>query len=64
VGHLNQLLGRWRPTERTWCCDRCRAAALAAEHVPDDKHAGHHGQAQQHEDKIAQAGPETIERRG
>lgn len=63
MGRLNQLLDTLRPAERTWCCDRCRAAAHAPEQALDDKNAGQHDQAQEDEDKIGQGGPDVIERR-
>jgi hypothetical protein len=49
VGRLNQLLGTLSPTEKTWCCSRCQAAAQAANNDLGDRHSGHYGQHRQQE---------------
>jgi hypothetical protein len=33
VGVTNQVLGTLRSSRRTWCCERCRAAALKADNA-------------------------------
>jgi len=38
VSRLNRLLNSLGPSDRTWCCDRCRQAALAEHHAIAWKH--------------------------
>jgi hypothetical protein len=64
VGRLNQLLRPFSPSDKTWCCGRCRAAAQAADHILGAKHAGHYSPALQQQDTISYATPQVIERRG
>ena len=35
---LNRLLASFGPLDRTWCCERCREAALAEHHTIAWKH--------------------------
>jgi hypothetical protein len=45
VSRLNRLLTSLGPSDRTWCCDRCRDAALAEHHAIAWKHPLHPGEA-------------------
>jgi len=42
VSRFNRLLTFGSP-DRTWCCERCRTAAFAAEHTVAWKHTLHAG---------------------
>ena len=33
MGFLGQFIGALRPTDRTWCCDRCKQGAVGAHTV-------------------------------
>jgi len=45
VSRLNRLLATLGPPDRTWCCDRCRNAALVAQHDIGMKHSLHPGES-------------------
>jgi len=44
VSRLNRLLTSFGPPDRTWCCERCREAAIAEHHTIDWKHPLHPGE--------------------
>jgi len=44
VSRLNRLLTTFGSPDQTWCCERCRAAAFAAEHTVSWKHVLHPGE--------------------
>lgn len=44
MSRLNRLLTTFGPPDRTWCCERCRAAAFDAAHATGLKHAFHPGE--------------------
>ncbi|HYT12687.1 MAG TPA: hypothetical protein VEL12_07855 [Candidatus Nitrosopolaris sp.] len=44
MSRLNRLLASLGPSDRTWCCERCRNAALAEHHAITWKHLLHPGE--------------------
>jgi len=64
VGRLNQLLGPLALSDKKWCCDRCRLAALAANQATSNRHGSHYAQAEHQQDSPIRATPPLIDRRG
>ena len=63
VGRLNKFLGTLNLVDKTWCCERCQAAAHAINHSSGDRYADHYPRARQ-DARIVRGAPRVIERRG
>jgi hypothetical protein len=48
-------------TDESWCCDRCREAAVRANQATSDRHGTRYAHTQDHQHRIIRATLQVIE---